>query len=240
MRKGGEIYTSRIPYYTDGEASRETAQPDRYSGAKLQKALVQRHLLDQVARDDDAGYEAVDGQDLGHDHAEPADAKCRRGAYVSFFFFYHYPPFRREGKVKEGDGRILVREGGKEVCVRVLHKPLRAEDAGREDGTRRLGCPVGCAEHGEDDGGRAAHRAEEGLQGRQAKTRGLVWFSWFCHCCSQAKQLGRLSLYLLVEENMFRAKRTAYTGLYAYGYSNQHLTSRIGRVAMFSSMRGTS
>lgn len=43
---GRGVYTSRVPYNTNGEASRKTAKPDTYAGAKLQEALMQRHFLD--------------------------------------------------------------------------------------------------------------------------------------------------------------------------------------------------
>lgn len=47
--------------------------------------------------------------------------------------------------------------------IRVLHQPVRAEDARREDGAAGLGGAVGGADDGEDYAAGAADCSEEGL-----------------------------------------------------------------------------
>lgn len=80
--------TTGVPNDTYGEARRHPAQPDADSGAELEEALVQGHVLVEVAGDDDGRDEPVDGEDLGHDGAErvlhepvgPQDARREYGA----------------------------------------------------------------------------------------------------------------------------------------------------------------
>jgi hypothetical protein len=50
--------------------------------------------------------------------------------------------------------------------LRVLHQPVWADHARREDGAGRLGGAIACAYDGEDDGDGAAQGSEEGLRER--------------------------------------------------------------------------
>ncbi|KAJ2891403.1 hypothetical protein MKZ38_000474 [Zalerion maritima] len=56
-----------IAHHTDSQSGSEAAEPHGEAGTHEEDALVQRHLLGQLPRDDDPRDEAVDGEDLGED-----------------------------------------------------------------------------------------------------------------------------------------------------------------------------
>lgn len=61
--------TSSIPNNTNRETRSHSAESHGQSSAQLHETRVDGHFLFDGAGDDDAGDEAVDGEDLGHDGA---------------------------------------------------------------------------------------------------------------------------------------------------------------------------
>ena len=62
--------TAGIAHNPNRKPGGEPAEPNAEAGSELQEPLVNGHHLFEVARDDDAGNETVNGQDLRHDGAE--------------------------------------------------------------------------------------------------------------------------------------------------------------------------
>ena len=70
--------TTGITNYTNRKSGGEPAKADAETSPELKEPLVKGHHLFEVARDDDAGNETIDGQNLRHDGAEAASLSLPR------------------------------------------------------------------------------------------------------------------------------------------------------------------
>lgn len=133
----------------DGKPGGQTGQTDGQTSTKLDEVGKQRGPLRQAVGDQDGNDETVDTDDTSHDDGDNVWGlvswwpypKPLRLAMEGGCFWDHFGPW-----------------GG-----HTLDDQVGPENTHGRDTNTGLGGTVGGAEAGEDDGGRAAHRTEEGL-----------------------------------------------------------------------------
>lgn len=123
----------------NGETGSETGKTDGQTGTELDEAREERDVLLEAVRDKHRHDESVDTDDTSHNDGDNV-----------------YPP--------ESAGSTLARDRLLGTGVRhTLHDKIGSENTHGGDTNTGLGGTVGGAHAGEDDGGGAAHGAEEGL-----------------------------------------------------------------------------
>ena len=130
---------------TNGETGSETGETDGQTGTELDEAREEGDILLEAVRDKHGHDQAVDTDDTSHNDGDNV-----------------YPP--------ESADSILARERLLGMGVRhTLHDKIGSENTHGGDTNTGLGGTVGGAQAGEDDGGGAAHGAEEGLSSMLAE-----------------------------------------------------------------------